>query len=150
MRISDWSADVCSSDLIVQLEPVLEAADEAVAGERSDEPEKDRAADSRGARRRRYRHQPGYRAGRAAEQGGLARNQSFGGHPAEHPRRRRDKGVDHRDRRAPGRLAIGSGVEAEPAAPEKAGAGPRHHERMRALPLLEETAPPAPEKHTHT
>src|SRR3546814_6776806 len=27
---------------IVQLEPVLEAADEAVAGERSDEPEKDR------------------------------------------------------------------------------------------------------------
>src|SRR3546814_12942928 len=86
---------------IVQLEPVLEAADEAVAGERSDEPEKDRAADSRGARRRRYRHQPGYRAGRAAAQGGHARNQSVGGPPAAPPTPNATTGMDHPTPRPP-------------------------------------------------
>src|SRR3546814_9357466 len=108
---------------IVQLEPVLEAADEAVAGERSDEPEKDRAADPRGDGRRRYRHQPGYRAGRAAAQGGLAGNRSFGGLLAEHPRRSPAKGVDPRARQYPGRREIGSSGQAETTDPEKDGAG---------------------------
>src|SRR3546814_7342438 len=151
MRISDWSSDVCSSDLadqaadavdaeyverIVEAELRLHDHHEPAAGDTGDRAEQDRAERTRIARCRRDRDEAGDRARAGAEQRALVAERALGQHPEENARRGGDEAVDEREAGRAIGLERRAGIEAEPAAPQQAGADQRHGQRVRRHDLL--------------